>query len=340
MTTASENKEPSQIQGLAISKSDRAGSLKFAMPEVGNRLTLAMRASLDAGLRAFGTDPQIYCAILEAAAGAPFSEGDDWVDLRAAAGTGPDLFHAALASAYQGLWRVDRFSKPFVSLIEGPAAWAGTAIALCGTHKVADPAATFIVGDVANGWVPGWGASFRLPALPGHLGLYLALTGASLDSALAYRLGWVTHRIPASHFPACKVGLSSAEPVDPLLDGLDQGSKPSNLDPVLADIEHCFSGGDIGAILSRLESIAGSSADWAGHAAAAIRRADPLALAAAHRLLTTYRQPDLRKGLIMDFRVAMNWVAERSSLNNLDTLFSVPEGGDLELPIVLPPSIS
>jgi len=175
-----------------------------------------------------------------------------------------------------------------------------------GTHKVGDPELLIAFGGVASGQVPTLGASYHLPALPRNLGLYLALTGSSLDSALAYSVGWLTHRIPASQFGRIKAALAAAEPIDAVLDELDLGAGKSPLEPHLAPIERCFSGGGPKAILADLDATAGASTEWARHCASAMRAVPERTLEASYNLLTAQVQPTLRQSLELEAVVTLN----------------------------------
>ena len=313
---------PGPPADFGAEKTGRAGVVTLGS------LTAEVRQTLDGALEAFGRDPHIYCAILRGRFDAVNATG------------GPvGGSKAALLAAYQSLWRIDRFSKPIVSLMAGQVAWPGLALVLTGTHKIADPAAVFSIRDTAGGGIPGWGASYHLPALPRQLGLYLALTGASIDSALAYELGWLTHRIAAEQFAGIEAQLANAEPVDQLLDQLDEGPAVSAIEPYRAAIDRCFSAKTAEAILARLDGTAGAEADWARTAAAAMRAAPPLALAATHRLLTAHTQADLRNGLILDHRIAVNGLATAWPADHFDRLCAVPASGDAMLAVTRPPSI-
>ena len=53
--------------------------------------------------------------------------------------------------------------------------------------------------------------------------MYLALTGRSVGRADAYRLGLVTHCIPAARFAEIRGAVADADPVDPVLDDAPRG---------------------------------------------------------------------------------------------------------------------
>ena len=320
---------PGPPSGLTAWRVDRIGQLRMGAAEPRGGLTLAARAALIDELEALSRNPDIYGAILEGA----FDLEDAPAGLDAAPAN-------ELADAYQGLWRADRFAKPLVALMAGPIAWPAAAVAINGTHKVADPATVFAITEVARGRPPGWGASYHLPALPHSLGLYLTLTGATVDSALLYRLGWLTHRIPESQFATIKARLAAADPVDPLLDELDVGPGPSALDPYLGTIEGCFSAEGPRDIIARLDATNGPNADWARRTANTIWAMPMPTLEAIHRLLSRHAQPSLRDGLIQDFHIASGWPGAEPDLEAVKALAGQHPSGDLILASLSPPSIS
>ncbi len=306
--------------GLVVTTEDRAGRLRLNRPGAGNRITSEMRGGLARGLEQFARDPNIYCAILEAAGNGPFCLG-------AEAGLRPD--RETLSAAAWGIWQVDRFSKPHVALLAGAVTGAGLAVTLPGTHKVASNGVTLSGG--------GFEVSSLLAPLSGHVGLYMALTGRSIDRSLAYRLGLLTHCIEAVHFPAITARLADADPVDQVLDKLHTEPWPSPLEPHLPVIARCFAAASADAIVSRLDAERGMSAGWAQETAATLRAASLLDLAVMHRLLTLQTTLLLRDRLALAFRVALNSRTARS----VDDHFLLLADGELSLPPEQrPPSIS
>jgi len=278
----------SSNQGRAPAVAQRSGRTTL----VSNATPEQLIATLDAASR----DPDIYCVVNERPSG---------------------------TGAAQAIWRIDRFGKPFVSLLEGAMPWETFASVVNGTHKVGDPGMAVSFSNPAPDQVPALGASFHLPALPHRLGLYLALTGSSLDSGLAYQVGWLTHRVPGSQFGRIKAALATAEPVDAVLDELDLGAGTSPLEPRLATIERCFSAEAPAAIIARLEATVGADADWARQCASAMRAMPGRSLEAAYRLLTAQAQSSLRQALVAE---AARWPGQPA--------------GDLNFPDPAPPSIS
>ena len=332
----------------------RGAFLTLNRPEHGNRLTVEMRRSLTTVLQKFDRDREIYALVLDAApplnpvAGqdAPFCLGDDAADWAEAVAGGESRVRTALSQAAGSIWQIDRFGKPYITFLSGPACGAGVGLMLHGTHSVACESATLAVSDIYGGRVIGSGLSWVLSRLAGHLGIYLALTGQAIDRRLALDAGLITHAIESRHLPAVRERLADADPVDQVLDDLHTEPGVSGLLPYLEIVERCFSAESPDAIIARLEAIRGSAADWSREVANGMRGAPPLLLAITQQLLTTHRPPDLRSALILEFRTALRAVGpemnvKAGSSKDLSAIFGPAGDGELELPPeVRPPSIS
>ena len=92
---------------------------------------------------------------------------------------------------------------PTVAAINGPCLGGGTELALAMRYRVASNARKVAIGlpEVQLGILPGFGGTQRLPRLIGLVpSLDLLLTGRSLDSRRAYRMGIVDAVLPHERF--------------------------------------------------------------------------------------------------------------------------------------------
>ncbi|EKX54278.1 hypothetical protein GUITHDRAFT_99756 [Guillardia theta CCMP2712] len=94
---------------------------------------------------------------------------------------------------YQLGWIIAKSSKKRLALMDGHCIGAGAALALAHTSQHAH----FL------GMSPGNGCSFYLPRLKGHIGLYLALTGARINGADALYAGAASHFVPRNRLDKC-----------------------------------------------------------------------------------------------------------------------------------------
>jgi len=290
-------------------------------------------AQLAAAFPVWSKEAITYCVVVEG--GDPFNAG--W-DMRALA-RDPAAARGCLARSFALAWQLDCFTKPTVPLINGLVSGAGVGLSLYGTHRVAGEGFRWRMPGPAEGWFPDHGVTHVLAAMPGHIGTYLALTGATLGRADAYRLGLLTHCIPARAFTGIAERLSDADPVDPILDGLHEAPGPGALERYEAIIARCFSAPTLEDMRARLAAEQGADAAWAKATADVLAKASPLAAALTLRLLREARSGDLREALIRDYRVAHRLIAcadvaaggppwsAKADAATLETYFA-PLGGD------------
>lgn len=268
--------------GVIGGREGRLGVLSLAAPEFG----ISGYAYVLQALQKFEKDRDVYAVLLNDVGCATAPVGN-------------------LSSQQTASWRFDRYPKPVIALVDGPAAAPALALALHGTHCVASETATFCVSHIATGDPPSGGLSLLLPRLPGNLGLFLALSGRSIGRAAAFRAGLATHCIDAKYCSQIRARLAQADPVDDILDGLHQDPGASPLDPHLPTIEACFAAPSPEDIVARLLTVAGSEAAWAHALAHDISGFSAAALDATFRMLTGDPPKDLRTALAMEYRVAM-----------------------------------
>lgn len=293
--------------GFRLHDTHAAGRLHFG--PAGGRPSLEMLDQLARAIPRWSKEAITYCVLLEGED--PFCAG--W-DMEALLAGDAAAARRTLAQSYAMAWQLECFTKPGIALIDGLVSGAGAAFTLYGTHRVGGERYRFSVPGPRQGWFPDNGLSYALAQLPGFIGTYLALTGAELGRADAYRLGLLTHCIPAAAFAGIATRLSDADPVDPILDDLDERPRAGPLDPYAEVIAHCFSADSIEAILARLGEVKGRHRDWATASQATIAAAPRLAADLTLGLLREDRHGDLRDALIRDYRVASRLVARGDRL--------------------------
>mmetsp|Transcript_26353 Transcript_26353/g.86589 ORF Transcript_26353/g.86589 Transcript_26353/m.86589 type:complete len:500 (+) Transcript_26353:491-1990(+) len=112
---------------------------------------------------------------------------------------------------YQLGWIIAKSSKKRLALMDGHCIGAGAALALAHTsqsgkgHMRIATSRTVLSFQHAHflGMSPGNGCSFYLPRLKGHIGLYLALTGARINGADALYAGAASHFVPRNRLDKC-----------------------------------------------------------------------------------------------------------------------------------------
>ncbi|MGB3719435.1 MAG: enoyl-CoA hydratase/isomerase family protein [Proteobacteria bacterium] len=297
----------SAYRELTITREGAAGRIVLNRPRALNALNDAMRAEITAAIPGFARDPNIYALTIKSAVPGVFSVGGDLRELSTAARERSEDARKYLAADYRLNWLLECFSKPTISLMNGLAMGSGVGLTMYGTHRVAGEDYKFAMPETGVGFFPDVGLAWVFARMPGHVGMYLGLTGRQIGRADAYRLGIVTHCIRATQFEEIEAGLQAADPVDPLLDDRHEDPGRGELEPYSEVIERCFSADTVEEIFERLEQAArggGTEGAWCADVLATLKKRSPTALKVTHRHIREAAFRDLRQTLMLDYRLA------------------------------------
>lgn len=291
---------------LTISREGAAGVIVLDRPAARNAISGRMRDAIAEAIPKLARDPGVYALVIRSAVPQVFSAGGDLRELSQAARDRPEDARRLLAQDYALSWLLECFSKPTVSLVDGLVMGSGAGLILYGTHRVAGEQYGFAMPETGVGFFPDVGLAWVFARMPGHVGAYLGLTGRRIGRADAYRLGLVTHCIPAAHFGEIEAGLSAADPVDPLLDDRHEDPGPGELEPHRETLDRCFDGESVEEILARLDEAArrgGAAGAWCADVLAELRQRSPIALKVTLRHIREAAFRDLRQTLMLDYRL-------------------------------------
>lgn len=302
------NEGADEAAGISIDRRGAAGLVTLHRPQARNALTTGMRERLAEAYPSFARDPQIYGVVLKSATAGMFSAGGDVRELLQLVGSEPDRALRSLAAEYKLIWLHECFSKPTVSLIDGPVMGSGVGITLYGTHRVAGEGYRFAMPETAIGFFPDDGMAYVFAQMPHRIGVYLALTGRSIGRADALKLGLATHAIPATKFAEVEAAVIDADPIDPVLDSRHEDPGPADLDHYAEVIARCFSGSTVAEIVANLQGERQERA-WCDGVLADLGVRSPLALAVTLRHIREARALDLRLTLTVDYRIARQMIA-------------------------------
>ncbi len=345
-------------EGLACERQGALGLVTLARPEKRNALTIAARAKLAENLPKFARDPLVYAVVVRSAVEGIFCAGGDVVGMAALADQDMEAAEKALGDEIALVWLAECFTKPTVSLIDGPVMGGGNGISRFGTHRIAGESYSFAMPETGLGFIPNNGLAHTFARLPKDIGMYLALTGEHLGAADAFHLGLATHCIPAAEFEAIMAALADAEPVDALVDSRHCDPGPA---PIMAHadvITRTFGAGTVAEIALRLERDQGAHATWAEATRARLLARSPTALAVAHRLVREASSMQLNEVLELEHALACRMMElpdihagvraqliargerpvwrpsriEEVSAAMLDAIFSSPEAHHIQLP--------
>lgn len=296
---------------LTILREGAAATIILDRPKARNAISEAMRTAVAEAIPKLARDPGVYAVVIRSAVPQVFSAGGDLVELSQAARERPEDARRLLAHDYALSWLLECFSKPTVSLVDGLVMGSGAGLILYGTHRVAGEQYGFAMPETGVGFFPDVGLASVFARMPGHIGLYLGLTGRRIGRADAYQLGLVTHCIPAARFGEIEAGLSAADPVDPLLDDRHEDPGPGEIEPHRETLDRCFGGESVEEILERLDETArrgGVAGAWCADVLAELGQRSPTALKVTFRHIREAAFRDLRQTLMLDYRLGCRFI--------------------------------
>jgi enoyl-CoA hydratase len=274
------------------------GLVTLDRPQALNALDLPMLQSLSAALTAWRAEPDLGAVVLRGK-GRAFCAGGD---VKAVAARRGDA--AFMDEVYRVEYEVDHllhgFPRPVVALMHGITMGGGCGLALNASHPIAADDLVLAMPETGIGLFPDVGGSRFLSRCPDNVGLYMALTGASIGAADAIDFGLARAAISRDRY-------------DDLVDRLATGIQPdAAIAEIAQDIRDAdrihnrdliaghFFGVSAVALVGTLEQ---QSQDWARETALLLRQRCPFSLEVTLRAYSPARGRNLADVLATDFRI-------------------------------------
>ena len=286
------------------------GHITLSRPKALNALTYEMCEEITRLLVAWENDPKIGAVLIDGEGERAFCAGGDVILLHDSGKAGD--------KRAENFWRVEyalnelihRYSKPYITLIDGFVMGGGVGLSVHGRLRVAGDATMFAMPETGIGYFPDVGGTYFLPRLGMDVGQWLGLTGARLDAGQACELGVANAYVPTAQHGALIEALGKAA-----LDGSDGAvssviakfvTPPPKSEPIPAAIK-AFGAKTVASILKALDK---DGSEWAAKQAKTLRRKSPLAVSVTFEAL--------KRGATMTFKEVMTQELDLS-LNFLKT---------------------
>ena len=295
------------------------GIVTLNRPKALNTLSLAMYRVMDPRLLDWGRDPAVRAIVVRGAGDRAFCAGGDVraiYDARAHPHDRPGDYKADFfREEYRLIERVHRFPKPYIALMDGIAMGGGMGVSVNGSHRVATERSLCAMPEVHIGLFPDVGATRYLNLCPGRVGLYLALTGERIKAADMLYCGFATHYVPHERIADLTEALAGLEwrageeraQVDAVLGRYHESAGAPPLASLRAQIDRCFAGGSVEAIL---EALAKEHSDWARETRATMERASPISLKITlHQMKLGEAGVDIETALALEYRMTQHAMA-------------------------------
>lgn len=164
-----------------------------------NALSLPMVELLQPQLAVWQKDPAICMVWLQGSGDKAFCAGGDIRDLYQAMNSSPGEYHPYVEAFFTKEYRLDyqihTFDKPVLVWGNGIVMGGGLGLMAGASHRVVTASSRIAMPEMAIGLYPDVGASWFLNRMPVGCGLFLGLTGASINAADAKFIGLADHFI-------------------------------------------------------------------------------------------------------------------------------------------------
>lgn len=251
--------------------------------------------------------------ILIKGAGRAFSAGGDlrmFYDGR----TSRDSCLEVVYRMYWLCYHIHTYKKTQVALVQGISMGGGASLMVPLKFSIITEKTVFATPEASIGFHTDCGFSYMLSRLPGHLGEYLALTGARLTGKELIAAGLATHFVPSEKLPELEKRLVSlnngAETA--VRSTIEEFSSDVQIDEesVLSKqkiIDDCFSKDSVEEIIKSLEAEASKEGNgWIGPVLKGLKRSSPTGLKITLRSIREGRRQSLPGCLKKEFRITMN----------------------------------
>lgn len=232
---------------------------------------------------------------------------------------------SCLEVVYRMYWlcyHIHSYKKTQVALVHGISMGGGASLMVPMKFSVVTEKTVFATPEATIGFHTDCGFSYMLSHLPGHLGEFIALTGARLNGKELVTVGLATHYVPSEKMPELEKRLMCLNSGDrnAIKSAIEEFSLDVKVDEesVLnkqSTINECFSKDSVEEIIKSFETEARKEGNaWIGPMLKSLKRSSPTGLKITLRSIREGRKQTLAESLKKEFRLTMNIL--RTTISN------------------------
>lgn len=182
---------------IRFSRHGSRAHILLCRPQALNAVTRDMLLRLEERLEAWKKDDSVSVVTIRGAGDRAFAAGGDIRALYEAGRIDGSRNFPFYADEYRVNTRIKRYPKPFVAFMDGIVMGGGVGLSVHGSHRVVGDRTVFAMPETGIGLFPDVGGGYFLPRLPGHVGMYLGLTGARIKAADCLYAGLADTFVPS-----------------------------------------------------------------------------------------------------------------------------------------------
>lgn len=284
-----------------------------------NSLTLAMVDLMLAQLTQWERDENVAAVILRGHSDKAFCAGGDVVQVYKSACAQSDYAAQFFEREYRLDYQIHVYKKPLIVWANGIAMGGGLGL-LCGaSHRVVTESSRIAMPEITIGLYPDVGGTWFLNRMPGKTGLFLALTGASINAADALLVGIADRFIAHAHYAAVLDALTHVQWSSPddnyfsqvsdvlrTFEKLSIAQLPASIVRAHYDvIQQLCDGDDIDTVVANILAWRGDD-QWLGKAVATLARGCPTTMHLIDQQLRHGKYLSLREAFQLELILSIN----------------------------------
>lgn len=193
-----------------------------------------------------------------------------------------------------------------MAILDGITMGGGVGLSMGANWRIGTEKLRWAMPETAIGFVPDVGASYFLNRLPRNVGMYLGLTGTTVNAADALACGIITHFVHSSDVDSLLASIEDAGGTGASVTSIvtkHSCEAPRNavIAPNLADIEACFAEDSVADIMQALHV---RNTAFTRRTMETIFERSPTAVVAAFEMLRSGRSMPLEEAFAMELRMA------------------------------------
>ncbi|WMN60128.1 enoyl-CoA hydratase/isomerase family protein [Pseudoalteromonas xiamenensis] len=261
------------------------------VPKTLNALNLEMIRLLAPQLKAWEQQEDIALVVLKGSGEKAFCAGGDVVSLYKAMASGDEAgyIETFFSEEYALDYHIHCYEKPILLWGNGIIMGGGLGLMAGASHRVVTETSRIAMPEITIGLYPDVGGSYFLNKMPAGAGLFLGLTGASINAGDAKFVGLADYFVDAQRFNELvsilletnfgKTVALNHEKLSSVLQKLDNASAAapkSAVKSLAVELEKLESLNTIGAQVEFISSLDSTENKWLSKAQASLKHGSPL----------------------------------------------------------------
>ncbi|WP_440053205.1 enoyl-CoA hydratase/isomerase family protein [Pseudoalteromonas sp. T1lg65] len=270
------------------------GIATLNVPKALNALNLDMIRLLAPQLQQWASDDNIAMVMLKGAGEKAFCAGGDVVSLYKAMSSegGIAQIETFFSEEYRLDYQIHNYDKPILLWGSGIIMGGGLGLTAGASHRVVTETSRIAMPEITIGLYPDVGGSYFLNHMPPGAGLFLGLTGASINASDAKLVGLADHFMDAEKLEMLlqnlvevnwgKTNVLNHEKLTQLLISLDEASHvapASEIEPLLDTLKALDELQDLQQQIDFILALDSTDSKWLSKAQAGLSHGSPLSAA-------------------------------------------------------------